>query len=132
MEDLWDRKFMSQHSLSGKKAKNDKSDTPPKPALPADSVQAIISINFILYRKKQCITINPFTFYLDYVTDFWKKQYTITLEQKHIGSAISTKLSTENSAFKKRSARNKSTADDDGEPGAADGGADDEDEEGDI
>ena len=53
MEDLWDRKFMSQHSLSGKKAKNDKSDTPAKPALPADSVQAIISIHlFILYGKK--------------------------------------------------------------------------------
>ncbi len=130
MEDLWDRKFMSQHSLSGNKAKNDKSDKPAKPALPPDSVQAIISIHFILYGKKQCITIYPFTFFLDYVTEFWKKQYNITLEAKHIRCAISTKLSTENSAFKKRSsivasatARRNLTADDDGQPGAA-GGAD--------
>ncbi len=44
MEDICDRKFMSQHSfISGMKAKNDKSETPAtKPALPADSVQAII------------------------------------------------------------------------------------------
>nr|CAH0103524.1 unnamed protein product [Daphnia galeata] len=81
MEDLWDRKFMSQHSLGGMKAKNDKSDTPAKPVLPPDSVQAIIN----------------------YVTEFLRKQYTITLEPKHIRSAISTKLSTEKSAFKKRS-----------------------------
>lgn len=46
MEDLWDRTFMAQHSLSGKKAKNDKSDGPPKPALPAYPVQAIKSIIF--------------------------------------------------------------------------------------
>jgi hypothetical protein len=43
----------------------------------------------------------------------------------HIRSAISTKLSTENSAFKKRSSivaatfRNNLTADDDGQPNAA-------------
>jgi hypothetical protein len=43
---------MSKHSLSGNKAKNDKSDTPAKPALPLDSVLTIISIHFILYEKK--------------------------------------------------------------------------------
>jgi hypothetical protein len=41
---------MSEHSLSGNKAKNDKSDKPTKPALPTDSVQAIISIHFILKK----------------------------------------------------------------------------------
>lgn len=61
----------------------------------------------------------------------------ITLEAKHIRSAISTKLSTENSAFKKRSwivasatVRRNLTADDDGLLGAA-GGAD-ENEDGEI
>ncbi|KZS19955.1 Uncharacterized protein APZ42_013480 [Daphnia magna] len=79
MEDLWDRTFMTQHSLSGKKAKNDKSDGPPKPALPADPVQAIIN----------------------YVTDFWEKHYNIQVETQQIRSSISTKLSTENSEYKK-------------------------------
>jgi hypothetical protein len=60
MEDLWDRKFMSEHSLSGSKVKNHKSDKPAKPALPSDSVQAIISIHFILYRKKQMHNNLPF------------------------------------------------------------------------
>ncbi|XP_046633073.1 uncharacterized protein LOC124312632 [Daphnia pulicaria] len=105
---------MSEHSLSGNKAKNDKSDKPTKPALPTDSVQAIIN----------------------YVTEFWRKQYTFTLEAKHIRSAISNKLSTEKSAFKKRSkivasetARNNLTADDDGQPNGAAGGDEDEDDE---
>jgi hypothetical protein len=135
MEDLWERKFMSQHSLSGNKAKNDKSDTPVKPSLPPDSVQTIIGIYFILYGKKQCITIYPSTVFLDYVTEFLRKIH-ITLEAKHIRSAISTKLSTENLAFKKRSsivaaatARNNSTADDDGQPGAAAGADENEDDE---
>ena len=65
-----------------------------------------------------------------------RKQYTITLEPKHIMSAISTKLSTENSAFKKISsivasatAWKKLTADDDEQPGAAGGYDEDEDDE---
>jgi hypothetical protein len=60
MEDLWERKFMSQHSLSENKAKNDKSDTPAKPALPPDSVQTIIGIPFILYGKKTMHNNLPF------------------------------------------------------------------------
>jgi hypothetical protein len=63
MKDLWERKFMSQHSLSGHKLKKNKADTPAKPALPPDSVQAIMSIHFILSEKKQCITIYPVTFF---------------------------------------------------------------------
>ncbi|KZS07752.1 Uncharacterized protein APZ42_028462 [Daphnia magna] len=80
MEDLWDRTFMAQHSLSGKKAKNDKSDGPPKPALPAYPVQAI----------------------KNYVTEFWGKHYNIQVETQQIRRSISTKLSMEYSAYKKR------------------------------
>lgn len=43
MEDLWDRTFMSSHSLTGKKAPTDKSSNPPKPAFPKEDVEAITS-----------------------------------------------------------------------------------------
>ncbi|KAK4021641.1 hypothetical protein OUZ56_003552 [Daphnia magna] len=66
MEDLWDRTFMTQHSLSGHQ-----------------------------------VTTYPFKF-ADYVTDFWEKHYNIQVETQQIRSSISTKLSTENSEYKKR------------------------------
>ncbi|KAK4037531.1 hypothetical protein OUZ56_029563 [Daphnia magna] len=46
MEDLWDRTFMSSHSLTGKKAPTDKSSNPPKPALPKKVVEAITEFTF--------------------------------------------------------------------------------------
>jgi hypothetical protein len=40
MEELWDRKFMSKHSLTGKKAPTDKTNNPAKPAFSKEGVQA--------------------------------------------------------------------------------------------
>ena len=45
---LWNRDFMATHSLSGKKSPTDKSKEPPKPALPADPVQAITSNLYLI------------------------------------------------------------------------------------
>ncbi|EFX70174.1 hypothetical protein DAPPUDRAFT_257469 [Daphnia pulex] len=43
MEALWDRKFTSKHSLTGKKAPTDKTNNPAKPAFLKEDVQAIKS-----------------------------------------------------------------------------------------
>jgi hypothetical protein len=40
MEELWDRKFMSKHSLTGKKVPTDKTNNPAKPAFSKEGVQA--------------------------------------------------------------------------------------------
>lgn len=53
-------------------------------------------------EKSQIHTNLPFHIFLDYDTEFWRKQYIITLEARNIRSAISTKLLTENSVFNKR------------------------------
>jgi hypothetical protein len=62
-----------------------------------------VSVSSYTLWKKTMHNNLSYHIFLDYITEFSKKQYTITLEPKHIRSAISTKLLTENSAFKKRS-----------------------------
>ena len=41
MEALWDREFMSKHSLTGKKAPTDITNNPAKPALPKEDVKQL-------------------------------------------------------------------------------------------
>jgi hypothetical protein len=53
MEALWDREFMSKHSLTGKKAPTDKTKNPAKPALPKEDVQAITSKSTMKTSKLQ-------------------------------------------------------------------------------
>jgi len=60
MKGLWDREFMASHSLSGRKSPMDKSTDPPKPALPADALQAIQSnkLKPFLYKIKLSLKNN--------------------------------------------------------------------------
>ncbi len=64
MKGLWDREFMATHSVSGRKSPTDKSTDPPKPAIPADALQAIqsnkINSSFIQLKFKWILLINIF------------------------------------------------------------------------
>lgn len=51
--------------------------------------------------KSPPVTTYPFKF-ADYVTEFWGKHYNIQVETQQIRRSISTKLSMEYSAYKKR------------------------------
>ncbi len=56
MEEMWDRSFMSSHSLTGKNAPTDKRNNTAKPALPKEDVEVITSK---LLRKKQRSSSQP-------------------------------------------------------------------------
>ena len=55
MEALWDREFMSKHSLTRKKAPTDKTNNPAKLSLPKEDVQAIASKSTMRTNKLQGI-----------------------------------------------------------------------------
>ncbi|KAK4013354.1 hypothetical protein OUZ56_025626 [Daphnia magna] len=80
MEALWDREFMSKHSLTGKKAPTDKSNNPAKEALPKDDVQAITS----------------------FVVEFWATKHKLAIDPSMVHPCITSKLLGEHTANKSR------------------------------
>lgn len=59
MEVLWDREFMSKHSLTGKKAPTDKTNNSAKPALSKEDIQAITSFIVVFGGTKCKLAIDP-------------------------------------------------------------------------
>ncbi|KAK4006358.1 hypothetical protein OUZ56_011512 [Daphnia magna] len=80
MEALWDREFMSKHSLTGKKAPTDKTNNPAKPALPQEDVQAITS----------------------FIVEFWGTKHKLAIDPSMVHPCITSKLQSEHTAHKSR------------------------------
>jgi hypothetical protein len=69
MEALWDRKFMSKHSLTGKKAPTDKTNNPAKPDFLKEDVQAIKSKSTI--RTNNLQNFKVYFFISGFIVEFW-------------------------------------------------------------
>ncbi|XP_045035891.1 uncharacterized protein LOC123476941 [Daphnia magna] len=80
MEALWDREFMSKHSLTGKKAPTDKTNNPAKPALPKEDVQAITS----------------------FIVEFWGTKHKLAIDPSMVHPCTTSKLLSEHTAHKSR------------------------------
>jgi hypothetical protein len=103
MEALWDREFMSKHSLTGKKAPTDKSNNPAKPALPKDDVQAITSkYKYKNLRTNNLHNINVLIFILGFVVEFWATKHKLAIDPSMVHPCITTKLLGEHTANKSR------------------------------
>jgi hypothetical protein len=101
MEALWDREFMSKHSLTGKKAPTDKTKNPAKPALPKEDVQAITSNLTIRTHKLQSFYV--LIFISGFVVDFWgTKHKLLAINPSMANPCITSKLLSEHKALKSR------------------------------